>query len=630
MAISPGFRYAMQAAVLILVCLSLYANTLHNDFVWDDAALIVDNRYLKEEINIPLFFTPCYWNRLHTFPEEGAYRPLRTLSFALDYHFWQLNPYGYHLTNLLLHIGNVLLVYWLLFLLSGSNRHTDFQISGAGQSLLPGLPFLTALFFAAHPVHTEAVTYIKNRGDLLCCLFFLLSFGLFLKMVGQTTRGRKRLFHLGIFSGFLLALFSKEMALTLPLILGLYALVFLAGKKRGRALLQTLPLWGIALLYGGVRQFWLTAPAVPAGSVDMELWQTALTGAKTMGYYFFLLLFPVNLNIEHLFSPSQSLLTPAGVLPALAVVLLCLLMIVAYKKSAWLCFGTGWILLTLLPVANFLVYLVSRPIAEQRLYIPSLGICLLMGLALCRISAGAAEVFRRRNVFAWILLVAIFLFYATGTVARNADWRNALSIWQICHQKNPLHNRARYNLGQAHLKNGNYKKAIQYLEQTLPHNHLQQSFSTLTAAKSYHSLGTAYMEVGRNALAIDYLKKALRMKQNRKSGRLLNMAGTANNLGLIYQRLGDGEQAEIYYQKALQFQRQESGLNHPNAAEILGNLGALHLSRKEYGTALLYSRQALAIFQKNYGFAHPSTVRARRNVFIITEKKKTADFSSGA
>ena len=158
--------------LLVVVCAALFANTFGNPFIWDEQGLVIDNNYIKSLKHIPFLFSPGYWNN-HSTGTKGQYRPLRTLTFSLDYSLWGLNPKGYHLTNLLIHTLNVILIYFLILLLPGSNR---------------GLSFLCALFFAAHPIHTESITWIKNRSDLLSLFFFILSFHLFIRYTQNRTR----------------------------------------------------------------------------------------------------------------------------------------------------------------------------------------------------------------------------------------------------------------------------------------------------------------------------------------------------------------------------------------------------------------------------------------------------------
>lgn len=131
------------AALLFLVIVTTisFGRSLNHQFVWDDQPIISENLHLRNIDNIPSFFFPSYWKYNHP-GTKGQYRPLRTVSFALSYHFWKFRPFGYHITNLILHVLNVLLVY----------------LAVAALFKQPAVAFLTALLFALHPIHVESVS----------------------------------------------------------------------------------------------------------------------------------------------------------------------------------------------------------------------------------------------------------------------------------------------------------------------------------------------------------------------------------------------------------------------------------------------------------------------------------------
>jgi len=149
---ATSFRYyTMPAIVLMSVCLVLFFNTFANEFLWDDVTVVAENRYVRDRKNIPLFFTFHYWNELQ--PLIGQYRPVREASLAVDYSFWGLNPAGYRITNLLLHAVNVVLIFYLVSIIAGRGVEAQRE-AGSGWRVFLGFPFLTALFFATHPIHT--------------------------------------------------------------------------------------------------------------------------------------------------------------------------------------------------------------------------------------------------------------------------------------------------------------------------------------------------------------------------------------------------------------------------------------------------------------------------------------------
>lgn len=447
-------KHAVQIAVLSAVCLALFGNTLLNDFIWDDIPLISDNKYIRDCANIPLFFTPDYWNNLYPLSGRGDYRPVRTTSFALDYAVWKQNPVGYHFTNLLLHTINVILVYFWVVLFFNHKA-----LNQSGQSWFLSLSFLTALFFAAHPVHTESVSYVKNRSELLCFLFFLVTFFVSRNFIAQKNIGKALILLMGALVSFCLAILSKEVALVFPAIFIAYVVCFLAPEKRTRAIIKTIPLGGLICLYFWSRHAMLLTTAKI--NIPIGIWEHGLAVLQTIGYYFWLMLFPVGLNAEHIFNIPDSLFSTTVLWPAIAVSLLLVLIVVSYKQSRLLCFGLCWIFLAILPMSN-LVYLVLRPIAEQRLYLPSLGICLLLAMGLRKMYLDAIARSRRFKKFTAIAIVcAILLFFTAQTVRRNVKFNNAIRFYSVTIENSPNNLRAPYiQLGNKLLAKGRVDEAI--------------------------------------------------------------------------------------------------------------------------------------------------------------------------
>ena len=199
--------------LVFLLGIGLYANTFGNSFVWDDELLVIRNGYIKDWSHFPEIFKI---NLFHSISRKGNYyRPLQSLSLLFDYSLWGLRPFGYHLTNVLLHIANAVIIYFLIGMISRSRR----------------ISLLTALLFLVHPIHTQAVTYISGRADPLAAFFFLLAFYLYVKSVALN----KLAPYLGSLLFFLLALLSKEAALIFPLTLLLYEFSFAALSSSAEA-----------------------------------------------------------------------------------------------------------------------------------------------------------------------------------------------------------------------------------------------------------------------------------------------------------------------------------------------------------------------------------------------------------
>src|SRR3990170_4464809 len=202
---------SLPVLILVIVCFSqfIYLNSLSNQFVYDDEFTIVTNYFVKTWNNFPLLFNSDYFK----LSGELSYRPVVTLSYFIDYTLWKLNPFGFHLTNTLLHTLNSVLLFFLL------KRIFNCQTTS----------FAATLIFLCHPVLSEAVNAISYREDLLAATFFIAAFLLYMK-----TSKEERSFSPAYFASvgcYLLGVFSKEMAITLPLLIFLHDVIFRKPKK---------------------------------------------------------------------------------------------------------------------------------------------------------------------------------------------------------------------------------------------------------------------------------------------------------------------------------------------------------------------------------------------------------------
>ncbi len=207
-------QHLIALAIIAVVSFVTYSNTLTGEFIWDDRELILDNYYVKNWENLPTIFSSDFFFTSSKEGKIGYYRPLITLTYMINYSLFKINPLGYHLTNIIFHLLNGVLVYLLAVHLLKSMR----------------VPLLAALLFAIHPVHTESVSWIAGRTDVIACFFFLISLYCYVKFMEK----RGLLLYLISLLSFTLSLFSKEMAVTLPLILIAYDYFYTTEGKKGK------------------------------------------------------------------------------------------------------------------------------------------------------------------------------------------------------------------------------------------------------------------------------------------------------------------------------------------------------------------------------------------------------------
>ncbi len=384
----------IAVGLIVILGIIVYANSFSNPFIWDDENLIVTNPYIKNIRLIKNLFTKdlAFGTQFSNF-----YRPLQSLSFELDYYLWGLNPFGFHLTNLLLHIACALLVYFLFALIFPH---------------LLSIPLITALLFLVHPIQTEAVTYISGRADPLVSLFILLSIFFYVKhsVVAQFTCARKgigqkagfgsingattsnlskRVYLSASVLSFILALLSKETALILLLLILLYDVSFSKDRLRFRDKFKfrySLFLL-VALIYILLRMTVLNFLNRPLFLSNTGLYFRMLTSAKTFSLYLGLLISPLHLHMERSV-PFVSSILDKGVLPSLILLIFLGILIVRSYRFSKVCFFAGvWFFLNLVPVSNIVP--LNANMAEHWLYLPSIGFFLLIAFGLERLARKA-------------------------------------------------------------------------------------------------------------------------------------------------------------------------------------------------------------------------------------------------
>jgi len=571
---APGRKHLLAAALLVLASCAVFANSFGNSFIWDDQEVIIDDPFIRNADKMHLLFSRDYWQGAHGGSyAAGQYRPLSAVSFSLDYALWKDDTFGYHLTNLGLHIANVILVYFLVIMLAGGREGRP-----------PFIPaFLAALFFAVYPVHVESVTWIKNRSDLLSSLFFLSSFLLFAEYIRREDLNSRLWCLTASFALFSAALLSKEMALTLPFFLFFYAAYFVPRGKLQRPLLGMLPFFA---LMGVFTAFKLTIPraasSVLGGLEFTGHFQRLLAVIKTYGYYIRLLVWPFDLNAERVFKLPGSPLEPAVLLPAAALLALLAFILKTFRREKLAGFFVLWVIVSLAPVSN-IVLLAGRPIAEQRLYLPSAGFCMLVSLVLCRlgdISYGRLPA-KASKITAAALAGFLVLAYSAVTIDRNKDWKDPLTFWSMTLEQSPGSGRAHNNLAYAYSSIGENEKAVPLYNRSIE---LMPDY-----ARAYNNLGAAYGSMGRYEEALGLIKAAIRMDP-------VNSVDYYNNLANVYLSLGQKEKAVQLYKKTLEM--------NPYRRDASSNLSSVYLRQGRYEDVIRLNEELIKRDPGNAGAYH--------------------------
>ena len=437
-------------SILIVVCFGIYANTIQNDFVWDDRTLFIVNydrwqwKNIKELISRP--------DNLFGVNENPFYRPLPNLTYLIDRYIWGRNASGYHLFNILFHTFSTITVFYVARSLLG-----NFYASAA-----------TSLLFAVHPIHTEVVAWVNGRNNAIAGFFYLLAFYNYIR---YRTLGFKKALLFSLIA-FTCSLFSKEYALTFPIVMLLYELSYAKNRfKFGSLLTHMAKLWLpyllLIILFLFIRSLLLpTFGAIPL-HMDM-LFERILTVPKTVLLYLRFLILPLGLTPLHDISFIEHPWNFAFIFPFLALTTILLFWLTRYHKSNTVFFGMGWIFITLMPVMNIIpLSNTTTFFAERYLYLPCFGFCLLVGNLLMTFFKSKDRPIKPRVYVAIFLLVVTVEAFGFETVKRNLVWRNELTLWKDAVIKSPNSFMVRTNLALALFEKGRVDDAHKEINEAI-------------------------------------------------------------------------------------------------------------------------------------------------------------------
>jgi Flp pilus assembly protein TadD len=575
--------------LLALCALLVYANILFNAFVYDDNTQILNNPYLRSFGHLREIFTTTVWSYVGAQGVTNYYRPMMTLGYLLCYQFFGPLAYGFHLASIILHAA----VVCALFLVT-QRMFRDRRVA-----------LVAAGLFALHPVHTESVAWVAAVTDLQLTVFYLLTFGCFL-WVARSAGARSGTAQLAMASGFVLTMFSKEQALTLPVLATIYEHFFRADRAETtwlQKLARYVLLWMLAFAYllFRIRFFGALAPVLQIS--DLSWYQTLLSAVALVGQYFWKLLWPVHLCAFYVFRRSSSLLDPRVLAGLGALVIVLVIFLALWRRARTASFGLLWLLVTLAPVLNPR-YLAANVFTERYLYLPSVGFCWLLAWGWVHLWDTAAErwpYLQRALLGALALVMAL---YALRVVTRNRDWHDDVRLYTRTLAVSPDAYHIHNNLGTVYWRQGAVQAAEREWQEALrlaPRN-----------AIILNNLGLAQTKQKRYPEALAYLQRAMRLKPN--------YTGPHMNLGIAYEEMGARGQAELQFRAAValspldpearnklgklyfdagrlaeaeeQFRRSVESAPNWTAYEGLGDI---HLARNDPARAEQAFRQALAL-----------------------------------
>lgn len=568
----PRTPLPLWLALILVATVVAHLPTFQNDFIrnWDTP----EYPYIQ---NNPLI-TALSWDHIKTiFSEQydGHYHPLAMLSLALDYRMGGLNPWPYHLTNVVLHSLNAVLVFFLIRTLSRNAL----------------LALATALLFGIHPIHVESVSWLSERKTLLYTFFFLASLLAYLHYLSTATRSRWR-YYVGSLLLFVLSLLSKSQAVTLS------ATLILIDDYRNRRLLDRKVLLEKAPFIALTLTFGIIAQAAQAAAKDLAHDAFSTTDRIAFaGYsyveYILKLFAPLRLAVFYPYPQLVDNAAPSYLwLYGIPAILILALTLYSRKRSPTIAFGLAFYSVNIFfLLKQFRVPFGNYIMADRYAYVPSIGIFLI-------IAFGALYLPQKSRLLGKTVPV-VFAGYAllllAMTYARTGVWKNDFALFGDLTRKYPRCVEGWNNLGLAEFEAGHYREAIADFNRAVD--------IAPTYFNALNNLGLAYDKLQDWDTAIAFYQRAIAAAPQNIAAYL--------SCGVAYANTERLDQAADMFKKAIE--------QDPGSSKAHFDLGLLYFRQGRLDPAI---EQYLVAIQKD-----PGNIKAHNNLGLAYDRKGLYDKS---
>ncbi len=570
---STNRAFTLGLALVALVAVSVMAPCVRNGFTnWDDDRFVLNNPVVHH----------LTWPRvgdIFTSFTVGTYVPLTQLSFALEYTWARLDPFFYHLTNVLLHMVNCLLVCWLFRRLTGNWK----------------IALVTGLLWAVNPLRVESVAWITERKDMLSSFFYL---GALIAYLAYR-RGRRSHYWICLLL-FAAALLAKPMAMSLPLLL--LVIDLFQRRKPDRGLwLEKIPLGALAVAALVVNLIAQT----PDRRMPFHLLQRFFVVGYNVFFYPFKTLLPFRLSAFYPFPLPLRTVPVEFILPTLAAAAGLFLLWRYGRRDRRIMFGCLWYLAALFPVSQVFPLAGLAVVADRYAYLPSLGLFYLAAVAGVGWWDRADGKNRSRRTVLIVILAALTVFWSALTVQRIRIWKDSRTLWENVVEKFPDQPIALMDLGLYYLDQHEYAQARSYFDQALViKNNFPDAYNNRAIVAyalkdyqaaledceralatdslfidAYNTRGMVYNDLGEHARAEADFFKALSLNPD--------LPKTYNNLGNVYLAVGDYDRALAAYDRSL--------VLDPGFAEVYFNRGGVFYQQERYEAAIAEFDRAVRI-----------------------------------
>ena len=559
-------RNILFCLVIIPVTIIAFEQVRHNQFVYDDFLYIIESPNVAHELSaesIKWAFTTTY---------AGNWHPVTWLSYMLDCELFGLEPFWPHLENLLLHILNTLLLFWILKSMTGAFWRSAF----------------VAAVFAIHPTHVESVAWIAERKDLLCGLFWLLTTAAYIRYARKPGVGR----YLLVIIFFVIGLMSKPMIVTLPFVLLLMDYWPLAR-------FEDLQPSSVGDKYKKTSVWFLFIEKLPlfvliaASSIVTYIAQREHGAVTTLGKiafdrrianafvsyitYISKMIYPSRLAV--LYPHPGGGLEWWYALISLGIILLVSIIVLRLgRRSPYLFLGWFWYLGTLIPVIGF-VQVGAQSMADRYMYLPSIGFFIM-------VAWGAAELAANRRFLKVSMGVSAVIVIALLTISTRKQvkyWQNNFTLFERALTVTGDNPSMLYNIGVVLETERQFDLALRCYREALK---LYPSYF-----EAYCNIGNILWRQGKLDEAADNIRKALQINPEYPQAH--------NSLGLVLVAQNKIDEALVHFRRAVELMPSSVEMRH-NLASVLQSKGELDEAINQYRKVLqinpnyLFSLQALA------------------------------------
>jgi len=512
----------LLGCTILIIVSALFLPSLKNDFVnWDDDRYVIENTLIRAISfeNLKNIFTTFYM---------GNYHPLSILSYALDYHFFKLRPFGYHLTNLFLHLLNCILVFLVIYMLSRS---------------LPAA-FITAILFGLHPLQVDSVAWVSERKGLLCVAFFLCAIITYIRYAGKNQESKYYYLSLLFFT---FALLSKPMAVTLPLVL--LVLDYFINVRGGKNIfIEKIPFFILAALFLIISVFSQgSAGAIRAESTNWL--DKFMIASYCIIFYLSKIFLPVRLSCLY---PYPRIMNSLPFIFFASFLICCLLIVLVFwisRHSKKIVFFCALFLATILPAIQF-VPVGAAMVSSRYAYLPLVWISYALATGFLWLYARKLKYARLVRIFLLAILLSVTGILSVLTSNRIKVWKDGLSLWSDCLNYYPNIATAYNSRGTIFLKKGEYDRAYSDFKEAIKIGHNEyhmykgQIYYSMDLLYATVNLANVYNALGKRKDAIATLEKAIAINANYEDAYF--------NLGNIYYSMGAKDKAIELYKKAVE------------------------------------------------------------------------------